>query len=450
MKEDSIEAFRQAPIPVLVWKNTVPAIAAMILVMVYNLADTFFIGKTGNPYMVAAVSLAMPVYLLFMAVGNIFGAGGTSMISRSFGKGNWREAAEISAFCFWGCLAVSLLMTAGLLAFMDPLLYTMGASDDTFAYARIYLVIVTVSGPLVTFSNCFGSIIRTEGRAVKAMMGMLLGNLLNVALDPFFILVLDWGTAGAAAATAVSNGVSAIYYALYLSREDTRLSIHYRSLALRQETVQGVLSIGIPAALGDMLMSFSQIIANGQLAAYGDLAVAGYGVASKITMMTGMMSIGFGQGIQPVLGYCTGSGDRKRFRSVLRFSLISSSCLSLGMTLVCWIFTGELVHQFLSDKDAYSYAFRFARILLTTGFLFGIFYVLTSTLQAMGKGTEALIANVSRQGLIFIPALFLFSNRLGMDGILWAQPVADLLSLLLVAYLCWEAIQRKGYERNTI
>lgn len=450
MKEDSIEAFRQTPVPVLVWKNTVPAIAAMILVMVYNLADTFFIGKTGNPCMVAAVSLAMPVYLLFMAVGNIFGAGGTSMISRSFGKGNWREAAGISAFCFWGCLAVSFLMTAGLLAFMDPLLYVMGASDDTFAYARIYLAIVTVSGPLVTFSNCFGSIIRTEGRAVKAMMGMLLGNLLNVALDPLFILVLDWGTAGAAAATAVSNGVSAIYYALYLSRENTRLSIHYRSLALRRDTVQGVLSIGIPAVLGDMLMSFSQIIANGQLAAYGDLVVAGYGVASKITMMTGMMSIGFGQGIQPVLGHCTGSGDRKRFRSVLRFSLISSSCLSLGMTLVCWIFTGELVHQFLSNEDAYSYAFRFARILLTTGFLFGIFYVLTSTLQAMGKGTEALIANVSRQGLIFIPALFLFSSRLGMDGILWAQPAADLLSLLLVAGLCWEAIQRKGYERNTI
>lgn len=264
----------------------------------------------------------------------------------------------------------------------------------------------------------------------------MLGNLLNVVLDPLLILGLGWDIAGAAVATVIGNVVGAGYYLLYFLRGKSALSIHPRDFALGAGS--GVLAIGIPASLGSLLMSVSQIIVNALMTDYGDMALAGIGVAMKVTMMTGMVCIGFGQGVQPLLGYCVGAGLWGRFQKVMHFSLVFSLALSAVMTGVCYLLTDQIVSAFLTDPDAFDYAVQFARILLTTSPLFGVFYVLGNALQAMGAATAALIVNLSRQGLIYIPALFLLNAALGAAGLAWAQPVADLLSTALVAglYLC--------------
>lgn len=434
-QKDSMEVFRSAPIAQAVLKNTIPAMVAMMMVLIYNLADTFFIGQTNNALMVAAVSLVTPAFLLFMALGTVFGIGGTSVISRAMGEGRRDYAKKVCAFCMWSCVIVGIAMVVVIFLFMDQILLILGASDATFTYAKEYLSIVTVAGPFVLISNCYANIIRTEGKAGMAMIGQLGGNLINIILDPVLILGLHWNVAGAATATAISNIISAVYYISYFKWGKSILSIHPKDFSVRNGILKGVLAIGIPAALGDVLMSVSSILLNGQMAKYGDMAVAGIGVAMKVTMITGMLCIGFGQGIQPLLGYCIGAKNWERFHASLRFSVIFGFALSTIMTIFCYLFMNQIIGAFLSEPAAYDYGVEFARILLTTSFLFGIFYVLSNALQAMGAATSALIINLSRQGLIYIPAIFLLQAILGIDGLLWAQPVADVLSVLLVLTL---------------
>ena len=443
MKNDqAIKIFRDAPVFQAVLKNAVPAMLSMLMVLVYNLADTFFIGQTNDALQVAAVSLATPVFLIFMAVGTIFGIGGTSVISRAMGEGRETYAKKVCSFCMWSCVIVGVILSAVFLIFMDQILALCGASQETWELAKTYLTIVSFCGPFVLISNCYSNVIRAEGQSGKAMMGQLIGNLLNVVLDPVMILGFGWNIAGAAIATVIGNVTGAGYYILYFLGGKSSLSIRLKDFTLRDQVCFSVLSIGIPASLGSLLMSVSQIVVNSLMAGYGDMALAGIGVAMKVTMMTGMICIGFGQGVQPLLGYCVGANLWERFKKVMNFSLLFSFALSAVMTGVCYLFTNQIVSAFLSDADAFGYAVQFARILLTTSFLFGVFYVLSNALQAMGAAAPALIINLSRQGFIYIPALFLMKAAIGVTGLVWAQPVADLLSTVLVTVLYLVTVQK--------
>lgn len=433
-KKDNLEIFASAPIPKAVLTNTIPAMVAMLMVLVYNLADTFFIGQTHNALMVAAVSLATPVFLLFMALGTIFGIGGTSVISRAMGEGRKDYARHVCAFCFWMCVIVGIAFAALILIFMDPILKLIGASSDTWDYAKQYLSIVAFGGPFVLIANCYANIIRSEGKAGTAMIGQLAGNLLNVILDPIMILGFGWNVAGAALATTLSNVAGAAFYIVYLTSGKSMLTIRLKDFSARDDIMKNVLAIGIPASIGDILMSVSNIVANALVASYGDMAVAGFGVAMKVTMITGMICIGFGQGVQPLLGYCTGARNWDRFQRSLRFSVIFALMLSTVMTILCYVFTGQIVSAFLTETAAYDYAVHFARILLTTSFLFGMFYVFSNALQAMGAALSALIINLSRQGFVYIPCLYIFNSLFGVNGLLWAQP-ADIVSVILVIVL---------------
>ena len=435
MNSDSMTVFEKAPIPKAVLKNAIPAMAAMLMVLIYNLADTFFISQTRSDILVAAVSLATPVFLIFMAVGPVFGIGGTSVISRAFGAGRGEYAKKVCAFCMWSCVAAGIVMSAGFLIFMEQILTLIGASADTWEPAKTYLTIVALGGPFVLISNCYSNILRAEGQPNKAMAGQVLGNLLNVVLDPIMILTFHLGIAGAAIATVIGNVVGTGYYILYYLRGQSGLSIHIRDFAVKNQICTNVLSIGIPASLGSLLMSVSQIVVNARMAGYGDMAVAGMGVAMKVTMITGMVCIGFGQGVQPLLGYCVGARLWERFKKIMRFSIFFSLGLSAAMTGLCYLLRDSIIQVFLTDPSAFDYATTFTSILLTTSFLFGVFYVLTNALQSMGAAAQALIINLSRQGIIYIPALFLLQAVLEANGLAWAQPVADLLSTALVAVL---------------
>lgn len=439
---NDLDIFRSMPVGRAVLKNAIPAMAAMLMVLVYNLADTFFIGQTHNDILVAAVSLATPVFLIFMAVGSIFGIGGTSVISRALGQGRREYARQVCSFCMWSCVVVGVALSALFLLGMEQILALVGASADTWEPTKTYLTIVAFCGPFVLIANCYNSILRAEGQSTRAMMGQVIGNLTNVVLDPLMILTFGWGIAGAAIATVLGNVVGAGYYILYFLRGSSTLSVSPRDFRARGGVCTGVLAIGMPASLGSLLMSVSQIVVNGRMAGYGDMALAGIGVAMKATMITGMLCIGFGQGVQPLLGYCVGAGLKERFEKVMRFSLWFALGLSAAMTAACYLLTDQIVGAFLTDSAAYAYAVQFVHILLTTSILFGIFYVFANALQAMGAATAALVVNLSRQGFIYIPALFLLELLLGAQGLAWAQPVADVLSTLLVAGLYARNVRR--------
>jgi len=448
MEQKSLEVFESMPVPKAVFKNALPAMAAMLMVLIYNLADTFFIGQTHDALQVAAVSLATPVFLIFMAVGTVFGMGGTSVISRALGEGRKDYAKKVCSFCMWGCVIMGVVMAALFLIFMEQILSLIGASSDTWDLAKTYLMIVVCSGPFVLISNCYANVIRTEGESGRACMGQLLGNLLNVVLDPIMILGFGWNIAGAAIATVIGNVFGAGYYITYFLRGKSSLSVRLKDFTLREKVCSSVLAIGVPAALGSMLMSISQIIINSQMAEYGDMAIAGMGVAMKVVTITGMVCIGLGQGVQPLLGYCVGAKLWKRFKDVFKFSFIFSFILGVVLTVICYLFTNQIVSAFLADVTAFDYAVQFAKILLTTSPIFGVFYVLTNALQAMGAATASLVINLSRQGIIFIPVLFILKAVLGLTGLVWAQPVADILSILLAAVLYVNTYKKLSIQKT--
>lgn len=423
------------PVYQAVLKNAVPAMAAMLMVLIYNLADTFFIGRTHDDLQLAAVSLATPVFLLFIAVGTAFGVGGTSVISRALGEGRTEYAKKICSFCMWGSTAAGALMSAAAIVFVNPILSFIGASEQTWSLAKNYLCIAACAGPFILISNCYSNVIRTEGRSGKAMMGQLIGNLLNVVLDPIMILGFGWNITGAAIATVIGNVFGAAYYIAYFLRGKSSLSISPKDFTLKERVASSVLAIGIPSALGSVLMSISQIIINSQMSEYGDMAIAGMGVAMKVVTITGMVCMGLGQGVQPLLGYCVGAKLWKRFKSILKFSLVFALILGAALTAVCYAFTDQIVKAFLTDATAFEHAVSFSRILLSTSWLFGVLYVLINTLQSMGAAAASLIINICRQGIIFIPALFILEALLGLSGIVWAQPAADVISIVIAAVL---------------
>ncbi len=408
MKDRTTEIFANAPIPKAVFSNIIPSIISMLMVLVYNLADTYFIAQTKDPFMVAAVSYATPAFLLFMAIGMLFGIGGTSLISRMLGEGKREKAKHISAFCFWTGICVGVIGMIAIWIFIRPICHVVGSTKETFDYVKQYLLIVSVGVPFLIVGNSFSNIIRAEGNANKAMLGMILGNVTNIILDPVMILGFGWNVAGAAIATVIGNIVAAGFYIFHLISKKSILSIHIKYYQAGDKIAKGVLAIGIPASLNNILMSTSNIIINNLMATYGDMAVAGLGVAMKVNMIAVMLLIGVGTGIQPLLGYCFGAGNRKRFKGVLKFSIALSIILSAIMTIICYVGAGPMVNAFLEEPSAYQYGMQFARTLILSGPLLGILFVMINTIQAMGAALPSLILSISRQGLLYIPIVLSF------------------------------------------
>ncbi|MCM1308907.1 MAG: MATE family efflux transporter [Butyrivibrio sp.] len=436
-KQDKTSAiFRDAPVPKAVLTNVIPSIISMIMVLAYNLADTFFIGQTKNAYMVAAVSVSTPVFLIFMAIGMLFGIGGTSLISRMLGAGEREKAQNASSFCFWMGLSIGIISMVLILFLAEPVCRIAGASEDTVGYAKQYLTIVAIGIPFLIVSNSFSNIIRSEGKAQKAMAGMIIGNMINIVLDPVMILVLGWNVAGAAIATVLGNVFASVFYVIHLLSSKSMLSISPKDFKAGSRIAANVLAIGIPASLNSMLMSVSNIIVNNKMKPHGDMAVAGLGVAMKVNMIAVMLLIGLGTGIQPLLGYCFGSRNRKRYLAVLKFSVILALCLSLVMSAICYFGAAPLVTAFLDNPDAFGFGFMFSRVYILSGPILGLLFVFINAIQSTGAAIPSLILSVSRQGLLYLPILLTMDKVFHTARTLaLAQPITDYLATALAVIL---------------
>lgn len=449
MNSKAAEVFENAPVPKAVLVNVIPSIISMLMVLVYNLADTFFIGQTKNAYMVAAVSLATPAFLLFMAVGMLFGIGGTSLISRLLGEGKKEKAMHACSFCFWTSAAAGAFGMLLINLAAEPVARIVGATPDTFDYVVEYLKIVSYGIPFLVIGNAFSSIIRAEGKAGTAMTGMIIGNLANIILDPVMILGLHMNVRGAAAATTIGNMLSALFYIFHFLGGRSMLTINPKLYKAGEGIATGVLAIGVPASLNSMLMSISNVVINNLMTNHGDMAVAGLGVAMKVNMIAVMLLIGLGTGVQPLLGYNFGAGNRERFKSILKFSLIFAVSLSVVMTVICYVFAGPMVSAFLEEPSAYDFGMQFARIYIISGPILGVLFVMINTIQAMGAAVPSLILSISRQGLLFMPVLFTFNAVFGTArSLAFAQPVTDYLAAALSVVLAVLSFKKYFRERK--
>ncbi len=442
MDQKQIEMFENMPVPQAVIKNSLPAMIGMLVVFLYNIADAFFVGQTGDELQVAAVTLTTPVFLLFMAFGILIGVGGTSVISRAFGEKRGDYAKKVSSFCFYSSILMGIVMMFLFWGLMPQILKLIGTSPDTIEYSRGYLVYIAASAPFVIFSQAFTNIVRAEGKPTAAMAGMLIGTVVNIILDPIFILWMDMGVVGAAIATVIGNIAGSVFFLVYFLKGRSKLSISPKDLSFDLAMIGAVLSIGITAALNNVLMSLANVILNNFLVGYGDVQVAAMGVALRASMIIALLQIGVAQGIQPLMGYSYGANDHPRFKSLMRFSLMATLVLGVVMTVVYYLGTESIISVFIDHPDVVRFGVSILRALLLTAPFLGIMFVFTFTLQAMGKAVPSLILSMARQGLVFIPLLFILNALYGMNGIIYAQPASDVASLLMSAAFVFAAYRK--------
>lgn len=430
------DLFEKAPVPKAVATMAVPTMISMLVVVIYNMADTFFIGQTKDPLQVAAVSLATPVFMIFMALGHLFGIGGSSAISRALGERRKDRAWHISSFCCYGSLGLGVMVAVISVLGMEQILHLIGASENTIGFARQYLTIISIGAPTIMFSTAFANILRGEGASRESMVGNLLGTIVNIILDPVMILGLGWGVSGAALATIIGNIAACFFYISYYVRGKSMLSIHVKDFRMGEGIAASVAAIGIPASLNNILMSFANIILNQALVGYGDTPVAAMGVALKSNMLVVLLQIGLCVGIQPLIGYNYGSGNKKRLMQVFKFTGVVSVIMGMLLTLFMIIARKIMIQVFINDAEVVSYGIRMVVALQLSAPFIGILFLCINTIQGMGKALPSLVLTVCRQGLIFIPLIFILNAMLGLNGVIYAQPAADYLSILVGIMIC--------------
>ncbi len=440
------EIFETDSVPRAVTKMTIPSIMSMLVVFIYNAADVFFVGQTGDANQVAAVALTIPVFMLFIALGNVFGIGGSSLISRSLGRGDEERVARISSFCFYASIISGLVMIALLLLGMNVILGLIGTNEKTVGFARSYLIYIAIGSPFTIMPAAFGHIVRGEGAPKQAMIGMLIGNILNIILDPIFILPMGMGVTGAALATVIGNLVSSIYFIYYLLGKKTLLSIRPRDARIERGDAAGIFGIGLPAAFNNLLMSTSYVLLNNVLNGYkrGEMLIASMGVANRAGIFLIFTQLGFAMGIQPLIGYSYGARNMERLKKIVRFSFLCTALLGVAMTIVYGLATNAIIKAFIDDAEVIKTGVQIMRALIISYPVVGILFVVTYSFQAMGMVGSSLLLNISRQGLTFIPLLFILNATVGLDGVFYSQPIADYVSVSLAILLFVLAINRVG------
>jgi putative MATE family efflux protein len=435
VKYTNIELMESAPVLSAVARLAAPTVLGVMVQLVYNLTDTYFIGLLDDYNQIAAVSLAMPVMFVTNALSHIFSDCAPSYISRLLGRKEYDEVKRTSAFAFYTTIAMGAAVAAAVLVFLKPILRLAGASDATFGYTYDYTFIILLFCVVSMGGGTLQGLLRSEGSTRRASTGTIIGAAANMVLDPLFILVFDMGVKGAAIATVLGNLISLVFFVVVLRRKGGQVSIapqHYRPNRIM---VKEVLSIGIPSSLSMVLMSFALVIYNNLAAGYGDFVVAASGIAAKAQMTAIMIVMGISMGMQPFIGYNYGAKNYRRLFSGIRVSVAAGTAVCLVFSLFFAAAARWFMQQFTSDMRVIGIGARMMRLAII-GLPFMAFQMTFMTyLQSTGQAAKAMIVNLSRQCLILIPVITVMNFLFKLDGFLLAQPVSDVATTALAVSL---------------
>ncbi len=428
------DVFEGRSVPATIAKFAIPTILSQLVTLIYNLADTFFVGHTNDPSQVAALTLSFPIFMTLTMVGNLFGIGANSFISRSLGQGERQNASKASTFAFYGAIAGVTVIIAVLIAFMRPILTAIGAvTEDTYVATKAYIMWTVVYGGIPTVSSLtLGHLVRAEGNTKQASIGMAFGGILNIVLDYVFVPVLGLGAEGAAIATCISNAMACVYMlTVVFKSKGTVIVLNPVRLKLQAKIAKQVVLVGIPAAAIIVLGSTANIILTHFMSEYGDVSIAAFGIVQKIGSIAIQITVGLTQGIMPLLGYCYGANEIKRLREINRCSFIVLGAYAVLCIVAVEVFAQPLVNMFISEQTTVSKAVSFVRVwfLCAPGMCFTNLF--GSIFQAMGKWIQSLMLSVIRQAGLLLPLLIVLGNVVGEMGLVCAQPVADTVTLLV-------------------
>ena len=437
MKNTKTELFETMPVGRALLTMAIPTIVSQLITMIYNLADTLFIGMSEDPYKVAASSVVSVLFFMLTSLANLFGVGGGSLLSRLLGEKRDGEARNVSSFSFYGSLAIAAVYSFVCLLFTEPLARLLGASDNTVAYATSYLFwVVVIGGIPATLGLTMSHLLRSAGYSKESGFGLALGGVMNIILDPIFMfVVLPAGNevTGAALATMFSNIISLAYFMLvyYKLRGRSVLTISPRCIKIAKPLVIEVFAIGLPSAITSLLANITAILKNNLTADYGDIELAAYGLVMKADMLPLNIGMGLCQGMMPLVAYNYASKNYPRMKAFTKAAQVSGVVTACTFIAIFEIFAPQIIWIFIRDEATIAFGKDFLRIAcLATPFMISNFQKIYC-LQAMGKGKESLLLGVCRQGLFAIPTLLIMNHFVGLYGVVAAQLISDAITFIL-------------------
>lgn len=418
-------------LPKTYFKLALPVVMGLVVSLIYNLADTYFIAQTMNTALVAGVSICSPVFTTLMAFGNIYGQGGSSLISRLLGKQDTDGIRHVSSFCFYIAIVTGLVIGGLMFAFQTPLLTMIGASNDTIEYARQYYNVLVLAAPIVILSFIHSNLLRCEGMATQSMVASVTGTIVNIILDPIFISIFGWGAFGAAVATIIGYAINVLICLFFVLKKANYLSVKLNEWKIGTNEVKDIFGVGIPAALTNLMQSLCIIVINVFLVKYGSEKVAAMGIVLKVNMITQLILVGFAFGGVPLYGYLYGAQLKDKLNELIRFCLIFLGGISLFLTALLFVGAEGMMRMFLDSGNIVADGTVMLRWQVL-GTIFGAVVLLLSVMfQASGQALPALIMSLSRQGILFIVVLIILVQIFGYTGLIMSQFVADVLSAIL-------------------
>ncbi|WP_262316386.1 MATE family efflux transporter [Lacticaseibacillus parakribbianus] len=429
------DLFERTPIPKAYFTLALPVVAGMVASMIYNLADTYFIAQTHSPALVSGVALCTPLFSFLLALGDIFGLGGSSVISRLLGASDHSTTRRVSSFCLVAAALCGVVCAALLLAFERPVLGLLGATAATYAPAAAFYRIMAMGAPIIIVSLVPSNLMRTEGQATASMVGTVIGTLVTIVLDPLFILGLHLGAAGAALATVIGYGLTDVLLLVLTAKRCVAITVDPRLWRLPAATIRAVVAIGIPAAITNLMQAFGTAVLNRHVVAYGTTQMAALGITLKIYMVVMLVMVGFAFGAQPLLGYNYGAHNHRRLRELIRFDLVVLVGYAVVLAAVLAAVAPHLIALFMPQPAVVKAGALMLRLLLLSTPAVGIVLVMTTLFQTIGAAPAAFVLAVARQGVVFWPAIVVLHLVAGYLGVLWAQPVADILTAILAVWL---------------
>ncbi|MBR5317804.1 MAG: MATE family efflux transporter [Lachnospiraceae bacterium] len=430
------ELFEETPIPKAVAQLSIPIVIGSLVMILYNLADTFFVGMLNDPIQNAGVTLASPILLAFNAVTNLFGVGASSLMSRSLGVKDFETAKKTSAIAFWSSFVFAAIFSLACTIFKTPLIHMLGSTDATFQATSDYMFWTVTCGAIPAIVNMVMSyMVRSEGNALHASIGSMSGCILNIILDPIFILPwgFNMGAAGAGCATFISNTFAFGYYLVlnYTKRKSTIVCINPKMICFDKRIIGGIFAIGIPACIQNLLNVVGSTILNNKMAGYGSDPVAAMGIVQKINMIPMMISLGVSQGIMPLISYNYASGNIKRMKESFTFTVKIAMIFIGAMVVIYYIGAGGIVNAFMKNEAVVTIGTGLLRG-FCLGLPFMVFdFIAVGVFQATGMGKNALMFALARKLALEIPAIFVLDMLFPLYGLAYSQFVAELVLTII-------------------
>ena len=445
-----MELLGSASIPKALLSMGIPTMIGMLVNAFYSLVDAYFVGGLGESQM-GAISVVYPLGQVVVGLGLLFGNGAASYISRLLGRGDKENANKVASTALYSSVSVGAVIIIISMVFLHPILKLLGATDSILPFAAIYASIYIVSCIFNVFNVTMNNLVTSEGAAKTTMCALLTGAVLNIALDPLFIYVFDLGVAGAAIATAISQVVSTCVYLTYIFRKKSVFHFRVKDCTYTKENMSEIFKIGIPTLVFQILTSVSISLINNAAGDYGDSAIAGMGVVTRLISMGSLSVFGFIKGFQPIAGYSYGAKKFDRLREAIKTSILWSTVFCVIFGVILALFPAAIVSRFTKgDAEMIRIGAASLRANGISIMLFGFYTVYSSLFLALGKGREGFILGACRQGICFIPVILLLPIVWGLNGIMYAQPIADVLSAVITVFMAIPLHKKLNEMQNEV